>query len=201
MTDAKVFKRERVTRDVREARAESASQALAGFPRGGEWMVWTFGQFSLVDALWALLRQTGPADVSIATWTAAGADTTRAEQFLAEGRIRSIRWLVDRSFETRQPEYCATLRRLFGDDVIRTTRTHAKFITVRNESWDLAVRTSMNLNHNPRLEFIEISDDPVAAAYLDGVFDEFFAGQAPGVMNGELPPVRPLAGIEAGRRS
>ena len=68
------------------ARGESASKALEGLAPGVEMLALTFGQFSLIDALWALLRQTGPADVSIATWTAAGADTTRAEQFLRDGR-------------------------------------------------------------------------------------------------------------------
>ncbi len=119
-----------------------------------------YGQFSLIDALWAMLRRTGPADVSIATWTAAGADVTRASHFLRDGRIRRMRWLVDRSFETRRPAYCATLRGLFGDDAIRTTRSHAKFATIRNEEWDLAVRTSMNLNSNARMETIQVSDDP-----------------------------------------
>ncbi len=106
---------------------------------------------------------------------------------------------MDRSFETRQPEYCATLRCLFGDDVIRTTRSHAKFATIRNGEWDLAIRTSMNLNNNPRLETIEVSDSAALADFLDGVFDEMFEGRPAGVMDGELPPVRPLAAIEAGR--
>ena len=199
MTNPRSFTRAAGVREMVPARSESASVALDGLVRGGEVFCLTFGQFSFIDAIWALLRKTGPADVSIATWTAAGADTTPAEQFLADGRIRSIRWLVDRSFETRQPAYCATLRRLFGDDVIRTTRSHAKFATIRNDDWALAVRTSMNLNMNPRLETIEVSDSPPFADFLDGMFDEVFAGQPPGVMKGELPPVRPLAGIEAGR--
>jgi len=42
---------------------------------------------------------------------------------------------------------------------------------------DLAIRTSMNLNHNPRLEDFEISDDPVLADYLDPVTAEIFARQ------------------------
>jgi len=160
-------------------------------------MVMTYGQFSLIDALWVLLRMTGPADVSIATWTAAGADVTRASQFLRDGRVRRMRWLVDRSFEARQPAYCATLRSLFGDDAIRTTRSHAKFATIRNSEWNLAVRTSMNLNGNPRLETIEVSDDPSLADFLDDVFGERFANQSPGEMMGELPPIRSLASIDA----
>ncbi len=202
MTDAaespRTIHREQRAREKRLARTESAARALAGIEPGCELLCMTYGQFSLIDGLWALLRQTGPADVSIATWTAAGADTTRAEQFLRDGRIRRMRWLVDRSFETRQPDYCATLRRLFGDDAIRTTRSHAKFATIRNEAWNLAVRTSMNLNENPRLETIEVSDDPGLADFLDAIFGQVFVEQPPGVMDGELPAVMPLAGIEAG---
>ncbi len=175
----------------------SAVRALDGLSRGHEVFVMTFGQFSLIDALWALLRKTGAADVSLATWTAAGADVTRAEQFVRDGSIRRMRWLVDKSFEKRQPAYCATLRGLFGDDAIRTTRSHAKFATIRNDEWDLVIRTSMNLNSNPRLETIEVSDDPALADFIDSVFDVFFGGQPSGVFNGELPGVRSLAGIKA----
>lgn len=197
----RTYRREAAKREKRLARTESAARALDGIEPGCEILCMTFGQFSLIDGLWALLRQTGPADVSVATWTAAGADTTRAEQFLRDGRIRRMRWLVDRSFETRQPDYCATLRRLFGDDAIRTTRSHAKFATIRNDAWNLAVRTSMNLNENPRLETIEVSDDPGLADFLDAIFGGIFAEQSPGTMNGELPGPLPLAGIEAGTLS
>ncbi len=34
------------------------------------------------------------------------------------------------------------------------------FPLIRYEEWDLAVRTSMNLNSNARMETIEVSDDP-----------------------------------------
>jgi hypothetical protein len=197
MTKPISYRRSRPPRTISAARTESASRALR-IESGCEIVCLTHGQFSLVDALDALLRQTGSAHVSIATWTAAAADTERAEQLLRDDRIISMRWLVDRSFETRQPDYCATLRRLFGDAAIRTTRSHAKFATLRNESWDLAIRTSMNLNHNARLELIEVSDDPALADFLDAQFGEVFARQASGVMDGELPPIRRIAAIQAG---
>ncbi len=182
-------------RDIQLAATESASRIFDELEHGTEMLVMTHGQFSLIDALWALLRRPGPADVSIATWTAAGADVTRASQFLNDGRVRRMRWLVDRSFEKRQPAYCATLRGLFGDDAIRTTDTHAKFATIRNDEWDLAIRTSMNLNSNARMETIEVSDDPSLADFLDSVFGERFANQPPGEMNGELSPLRAVASL------
>lgn len=185
-------------RSARLVAQESASRAFSDLQPGHETLVMTFGQFSLIDALWALLKRVGPADVSVATWTAAGADVTRAEQFCRDGMIRSMRWLVDRSFESRQPAYCQVLRSTFGDDAIRTTRSHAKFATIRGGEWTLAVRTSMNMNTNPRLETIEVSDDPVLCDFLDSVFDEFFSGQRPGVMTGELPSPPSLMSLAGG---
>lgn len=157
----------------------------------------THGQFSVIDALEVMLAQTGPADVTISTWSAAGADLEHAQRFLDDGRVRKIRFLVDRSFATRQPVYCQTLRALYGDDAIRTTRCHAKFATIRNEGWDLAVRTSMNLNANPRLELIEVSDDAALAGFLDEQVDGFFAEPA-GEFNGALPPAAVRSSIAAG---
>lgn len=48
----------------------SARDALADFDRGMETYCLTFGQFSLMDAVEAILEKTGPADVAISTWTA-----------------------------------------------------------------------------------------------------------------------------------
>jgi hypothetical protein len=133
------------------------------------------GQFSLIDLLEHLLGQTGPADLIVSTWTAAGADIDYARRFLDDDRVRSCRWLVDFSFPARQPGYCAALRDRFGDGNIRATKNHAKFLLVRNERWNLAVRTSMNLNENRRLESVEISDDPDLAGWLQTVVDDIFA--------------------------
>jgi hypothetical protein len=85
------------------------------------------------------------------------------------------------------------MRRLFGDACIRTTRSHAKFATIRNDRWAIAVRTSMNLNENPRLENIEISDDPALCGFLESVADDLYADQPTGIFDGELPPAPPPA--------
>lgn len=171
---------------------------FADLPRGCEIVCLTHGQFSVIHALEALLAHTGPARVTISTWSAAHADLEHASRFLVDGRIDSIRFLVDRSFKTRQPDYCATLRRLYGDDAIRTTRLHAKFITIRGGGWALAVRTSMNLNENPRLELIEVSDDEALADFLDGEADAFFAEPA-GDFAAELPRAAAPAAVKMGR--
>jgi hypothetical protein len=186
-------------RTIRTARSEGAAQAIGPVTPGIECFVLTHGQFSLIDALVYLSQQIGPCDLSVSTWTAGAEDLGAMANLLAGGQFRSVRWLVDRSFVTRQPAYCARLRELFGDDVIRTTRSHAKFVTLRNDGFTLAVRTSMNLNHNPRLENIEISDDPALCQFLDAEFDRYFAEQVPGTMGAEMMEDPPAPAIRAGR--
>lgn len=179
------------SRAISLAAAESARRVFGAMERGTDILCLTHGQFSLVDAIAALLDHTGPADVTISTWSAARVDLSHAHKFLVDGRIRSLRFIVDRSFATRQPDYCAALVSLFGHDAIRTTRSHAKFALVENDEWHLAIRTSMNLNENPRLELIEVSDDPALADFLRSVADRVFADVPAGDMNNYAMPPAP----------
>lgn len=143
--------------------------------KGTDTFILTYGQFSLIDALVVILDQTGPADVSLSTWTAADAHIQRSAELLETAQIRSIRLIVDRSFETRQPAYCHHMRRVFGADCIRAIRTHAKFALIRSDTMDVVVRTSMNLNENPRLENIEISEDREFAEFFQAIVDGVYA--------------------------
>jgi hypothetical protein len=172
-----VFKRERstVNRDIRRAiAATTAAEAIGEIAPGCEIFGLSKGQFSLVDIMRHCLATSGPADVLVSTWTAANADLGFAYELMTNGAIRSMRFVVDFSFPTRQPEYAAALRERFGDDSIRVTKTHAKFVVIRNEQWSLVIRSSMNLNENRRLESFEVSDCPRMADWLEQVVDDLF---------------------------
>jgi len=204
---ARTHKRGSVQRDIRTAKFGAAREAIGDLTPGCEIYVLTYGQFSLIDAVMTLLDQTGPAYVDLATWTAASADLRLMAQLLGGAVIKRMRYVVDGSFLTRQPEYCDTMRSLFGDDCIRTTKMHGKFATIRNADWSLAIRTSMNLNTNPRLENIEVSDDPDLCAFLTTVVDEIYAEQTGGIFQQVLPSLEALpntvrvGGVEVGRVS
>jgi len=157
------------------ARASTAKEAIGRIQKGTDTFILTFGQFSLIDALVHILDQTGPANVDLSTWTAADAHLERSAELIESAAIKRFRMIVDRSFETRQPDYCAHMRKLFGAESLRAIRTHAKFLTVRSSSFDIVVRTSMNLNENPRLENIEISEDAKFADFFERIVDEVFA--------------------------
>ncbi len=161
-----------------QRRAASAAEAIAQLERDGTELIGlTRGQFSLADLLVAVLDKTGPAALSISTWTAASASVQSMLDLLRTGRITRCRWLVDTTFVRRVPQLVAEIRRSFGDDALRVTRTHAKFATVTNENWQVAIRSSMNLNQNPRLESYEIGHDPQLCAWLEGVLSDVWASQ------------------------
>jgi len=159
-------------------RQQSAAEAVADLERDGmELFGLTRGQFSLADLLVAILDKTGPASLSISTWTAAAADIQRMMELLESGKISSCRWLVDVTFVRRVPALAAQIRKLFGDDAIRVTKTHAKFCTVVNDGWQVAIRSSMNLNQNPRLESFQVGHDPELCAFLIRALDDIWSRQ------------------------
>ena len=161
-----------------QRRAASAAEAIAALERDGcELVGLTRGQFSLTDLLEAVLAKTGPAALSISTWTAASASVQTMLELLQTGQITSCRWLVDCTFVRRVPALVAQIRKEFGDDAIRVTRTHAKFATVTNADWKIAIRSSMNLNQNPRLESYELGHDRQMCAWLEQVLADVWANQ------------------------
>jgi hypothetical protein len=170
--------------------AASAAAAIGPIEHGCEIYGISKGQFSLIEILEHVLDHTGPADVVISTWTAAGADLAYTHKLLTDGRVRDCRWLVDFSFPSRQPAYCQALRDRFGDGAIACTANHAKFILVQNNEWAIVLRTSMNLNWNRRLESFEISDDRELCDWLGHIVASTFAESGAGVAAAVEKPSR-----------
>lgn len=165
-------------RRVHRLAVGDAAAALGPITPQCEIFCLTNGQFSIVDILDHCIQQIGPATLDIATWTAADGDLRRAHAFLLSRAVTKCRFIVDPSFRTRKPEFCETLVSLFGNDTIRTTPLHGKFALLRNDKWNLAIRSSMNLNINRRIESVEISDDPDLADMLGTFVDEVFTRSA-----------------------
>jgi len=140
----------------------------------------TGGQFSLIDIISHCLNTTGPADVVISTWSAANADINFAFELLDNDKISNLRFIIDRSFQSRQPLYCAALVERFGKDSIRVIRNHCKFVLIKNKNWSIVIRTSMNLNLNRRIENFEISEDLEFYSHMIGFVDEIFTKMDPG---------------------
>ena len=54
------------------------------------------------------------------------------------------------------------------------TRNHAKFFLLRNDNWHICVRSSMNLNRNPRLEQFDLDDSKELCDFFQGIISEIF---------------------------
>lgn len=161
-------------RKIIHSRVGEASTALGELEPGCELFAVTNGQFSLIDVLEHVLDHAGEAEIDLATWTAADGDLRRAHAFLLSGRVRRMRMIVDPSFKSRKPEFCDVLVNLFGQDAIRTVPLHGKFALVRGDR-QFAIRSSMNLNPNRRIETVEISEDAALVDFMRGLVDEIFA--------------------------
>ncbi len=134
------------------------------------------GQFSFINIIEDLVNQiVAPVNIDISSWTMARFEITRMSHYLETGQAQRIRFLTDRSFPTRHQKEFEFLRSILGQDNIRVLRCHCKFALIYNERWNLAIRTSMNLNQNKRLENFEISDDKRLTGYMRDIVDELFA--------------------------
>lgn len=186
-TDA-VFKRTISGRRVINAcRGESARMAIGELTPGCEIFGFTKGQFSLIHLLDAITEQVGDSDMVICTWSAADGDVEKAKQWIETGRVKSLRMIVDFSFQRRKPDVCQILRERFGDDALRVTVCHAKFILIRSGDWRIVVRTSMNLTHNPRFENFEISDCPEMFSFMTSIVDEVWSNKQTGASFEQQP--------------
>lgn len=181
-TGVRVFEKKRPRRVNRFLRTASARRALADMRDGYDYELATNGEFSLLDLVLVLLDRTGPADVAISTWSAGLYDVEVANRFVSTGLIKSLRLVLDVSFRNNRGSraYSTLLMDIFGEDAIRTTRTHAKWVTVRGADRCYSVSSSANLNENKRLELFYLSDDPERCAWYEAMADELFEDVKPG---------------------
>jgi len=170
------YRRSKVQRTIID-KLHGVDYPIGALEPGCDIFAFSKGQISLIDLITEVLDQIGPAEVVISTWTAAQRAIDESFRLLHDHRITTIRWLVDFSFLRRQPAYCQRLRERFGDDCIRVTKNHAKFILFKAGDWRIVLRTSMNLNQNPRFECWELSDDPAMYEFVSGIIERVFSEQ------------------------
>lgn len=160
---------------ARFSKTASAAATIAGFDHDVDICGLTMGQFSLLDLIDAALRITGPAHVTISTWSAGFYDVEAAERFRDSGRLLSIRFIMDNGRKRGQAN-AVDVAQVFGAGCVRATKSHAKFAIITNKYWNVLITSSMNLNLNPRVEQFEMTDDAeraaLFAAFADAVFDQ-----------------------------
>lgn len=153
---------------------KEAAAVLVDFEPGSELLGLTHGQFSLADMIEAVIELAGGEieGLDIATWTASGYDASRMLDLVQSGNCGRMRWVVDDIFVRRQPQLSREL--LDQGAEVRILKTHAKFAVFRGRR-NFVLRTSMNLNANPRLEFFELSESGELVEFFGGLVDKVFS--------------------------
>lgn len=161
-------------------KGENASLALSSFENGCRIMGLTRGEFSLIDLIYAILKKTGPAEVACVTWSAGIKDVHNVKWMVDSHLIEKFTLITDHSYKTRQSKYAASIEELFGIENIRTSEIHAKFILIKNEAYNVTIRTSMNLNANKTCESFEIDEDKSIFDFYDSFVQYIYANQKHG---------------------
>jgi hypothetical protein len=157
-----------------------ASEWIGTLSRHCEHFLLTKGQLSLIDIILGVSKQIGPFDLALTTWTIGESEIRKLHDLKINKQIKDIKIIIDRSFQSRCPEPFKVLMECFGYSPIRVLKNHSKVILMKNKTWNIVIRTSMNMNRNMRVEQIDLSDDKELLVPLWGLFDEIFEAQAEG---------------------
>lgn len=137
---------------------KNSDNAVFKFKKDCRIIGFTNGQFSLIDLIYSLLKKTGRSNVIIGTWSAGIKDAHQVRWMMETDLIAGFKLLTDHSYKTRQKKYAVSIEELFGNENIRTSDMHAKFVLIENNDYKVAIRSSMNLNANKTCEIFEIDE-------------------------------------------
>ena len=137
---------------------KTAADCIGPIEPGLSLFALTRGQFSMLDALLHVLDCTGPAAVSLWTWTIADYEVQRVNELCADGRITSGLLVIDYGAQAKNAGIIADWKRIHGPNSVRYVLNHAKIATVETAEFKVLLRGSMNLNFNPRFENLDITE-------------------------------------------
>lgn len=173
-----------VAGDVRfvVGRKKADLQQIVGELRHNEHIhVPSMGAWSMHDMLAYILRQTGPADVWITSWTITEEPVRLLLQLLDKGEIRSLKAVFSERVEAMNPSAYQLAR--FNLQV-KLTKIHAKCIVVLNDEWGVTVGGSANFTRNPRIEKYIICTHREAAEHERQWIDQVLEGADPFTAHG-----------------
>lgn len=119
------------------------------------------GLWAMHELLFHLLTFTGPARVTLATWSMSETAVRQLVRGLDAGLITSLHALLDARVRVRTPEVLAFLKCQAAR--VRITANHAKVTVIENDAWQIAVVSSANMTNNPRYEATVVDCHPGAA--------------------------------------
>lgn len=137
---------------------------------------YTRGAFDLVQLVLYILKQTGPADVVISSYSISENTLKTLRRMVDAGEIASIRFLIDNRVRSISPKPFDVMVNSFPG-CYRCLALHAKVALISNSEWKITVIGSQNATHNPKLERGIIHTDPNIFVFDEEILnDEFNKG-------------------------
>lgn len=138
---------------------KSAAETIGPIHAGMALFAVTRGQFSMIDAILHVLDAVGSGAVlSIWTWTIASYEIDVFRQLADDGRIAAGTLIIDEGARAKNSELIAAWKARFGARSVRYVLNHSKIATVEANGLRVLLRGSMNLNHNPRFEQLDVTE-------------------------------------------
>ncbi len=173
---AQSFRHSTVSRCV-TSKLEAAADVVGVIVPGSSVIVMSLGGVTLIDVITHVLSYVGPARIDVSTWSTLDADIQHAQAVLESARATRVRFLLDPRFTTNNPDRANSLRKAFGESCIVSSSSHAKFVSIRGESMNVAIRTSQNLSMEGRIEITEITESRAICDWLSAIVDACDVGE------------------------
>jgi exonuclease VII small subunit len=157
-----VATREKSTAKIGKAR-QRVQEVIGTLKMGKTVHFASMGEWSTHDLLFHVLKQTGPADVYLSTWSVSEDAIRQIIKKMNTGEIKLIKAVFDWRIKVRRPEAYEFAKYKIAD--IRLSSCHAKVTAIINDKWSVAIVGSANYTNNPRIEAGVISCDKVAADF------------------------------------
>lgn len=125
--------------------------ALGRLVPGKDKHFYSSGAFNLIQLLFYILKQTGPAHLFLTTYSISMESIAALHRKVESGELLSVRFLIDNRVRSISPKPFDCLVTTFPDSY-RCLALHAKVALLYNEDWKITVVGSQNATHNPKLE-------------------------------------------------
>ncbi|MFZ4401479.1 MAG: hypothetical protein ACOYO1_15695 [Bacteroidales bacterium] len=137
---------------------------------------YSWANFNLVKLILFVLKQTGPADILMTSYSFSQKSIESLNSYKKSGLIKNIQVLIDNRVRVMSPK---PFQMLISSFDYRCTSVHAKVALIWNEKWNITIVTSQNATDNPKLERgIIFTDKSIFDFDFKTLTDEFLRGTA-----------------------
>ncbi len=155
-------------------KSQALTKAIGTIENGLTTHYYSYGNFNLVRLILYLLKQTGPANVFMTSYSISAESIEQIQRHIELQKLLSFRLLIDNRVKTLSPKPFQMLSTVFN---YRCSSIHAKVALLWNDQWKISIVTSQNATNNPKMERGILFTDPQVFQFdLNALENEFDRG-------------------------